>query len=70
MHYPKEQVFRRNTKDLFFYAIVDDIGNVAFDPAKAPLYGFGRSQKQTFVMSFTIYFLPIVSINTYSPVTR
>ena len=35
-------------------AIVNDIKNFVFGPAKASVYGFGRRRKQKFVMSFTI----------------
>ena len=36
--------------------IVNDIGNFAFGPAKAFMYGFGRNRKQKFGMSFTIVY--------------
>ena len=38
-----------------YIAIVNDIKNFVFGPAKAPVYGFGRNRKQKFVMSFTIF---------------
>ena len=46
-----------------YHTIVNDIKNFVFDPAKAPVYGFGRNRKQKFVMSFTIY----VSITAEKP---
>ena len=34
--------------------IVNDIGNFIFGPAEVTVYGFCKSRKQKFVMSFTI----------------
>ena len=36
------------------YIIVNDIRNFAFGLAKTYVYGFGKSRKQKFIMSFTI----------------
>ncbi len=38
----------------FISCIVNDMENFVFGSAKASVYGFGRSRKQKFVMSFTI----------------
>ena len=36
--------------------IVNDIGNFIFGPAEVTVYGFCKSRKQKFVMSFTILY--------------
>ena len=47
-----------------FTFIVNDIRNFAFGLAKAFVYGFGKNQKQKFIMSFTIY-IEILGMKEY-----
>ena len=53
----KVHLYGRSDSDIRMTVIVNDIINFVFGLAGATVYGFCKSRKQKFVMSFTIYYL-------------